>query len=489
MIKNLGLISFFLILIGIGWRLENQPSSTTTPNLANISDSFYLIEKGEFEISSLTGLELPAAKVDFTNKDSQSTAAAGAIVEDISYPANLAVINELLKRFKEIALLKELRVLPGKRKDFFSKNDWRIKLLAQDKEFEFRIGDVSELSGNFYIEVLTGEKQGVFLAKDMSFYEGLYKNELEADLGRHKELVALVQTPPEGLADKRVFLDLLERGIRSLKVDSGINRWFSLDFQKKITVPPPPKGIAPAINNETLAGLLNHALFSGIISKKDVRFQNSLDKPFSTIEFFFGDKDGGSKLAKLYKAKDQDQLYYLEYPSDYGSAEAVFLIKKQYLGLFFGSAQHFWIKKPNLGNQDLSKLNSLSFSLGQSPSKMENLIIADLKSFEIKAENPAIKIEDRQYYNLVFNALFANNGLEQAEFVNQLGANEMKAREEGLSQKIYLKVFGKIFALSIEAQEMILLDLEDRTEFRYNVGEVVEELSLKHFFVFKTQQG
>ncbi|MEX0798849.1 MAG: hypothetical protein WEB87_01165 [Bacteriovoracaceae bacterium] len=463
--KNLGLAFVLGLLVWAAWLLEGREG-------ADVDSPIW--DKGEplaaFEVVNLVEISLPHSKLI---KDGQEL-----IVADLGHPADTSKTLKLINKLNSLRSLKELKVSDEKKEEFFSHQDHFIRVKTFEREWELRLGDVSELTGNFYIQIFKNGKQRLYLAKDVSLFEGFYQNELEADLRKYLELKNIIAAKPFDFADKRLFARIHSKELRKVKIDNKRVRWFELDFTSNTTTPAPPEGIQTADLKRTLSNLLEKSLFLKFFEMK----KNALENPLSKLKLrteseevsaeLYGSMNGRRGLFVM-KSNEPDRIYELE-----GEAAQ----------LFFENVQVFWDKRLNISGIDFKSKERLRFSLGADRNRARQFEISNVKEFKVEAMDPSIQIKDQKYFNLLFNAILANRGFEQALSVAYHTKEELEQRIKRFESKVFMRVFDKDLVFSYQDGLLVLLDLKHSLELVFPSDLKINRLSEKLFFAFKQIQ-
>ena len=466
MIKNALLVFALFSLIGLAWLLEGDLGEKLSPNYDGSTPIVQLSEPQVMEI------HLPKVKI--------SREKHGLIVKDISLPVDKRKVSALVEKLSGLRSLKTLNdANNGNVSQYFAHQDHFILVKSSVGEIRLRLGDVSEVTGNFYVQLIHGDKQSLHIVKDTSFFEGFYKNELEANLRKYLDLKDLVSAKPIDYADKSLFGEIDIASAQKLKVDNRRNRWFELDLVNETTTPAPPRGIRAANLKELVAKNLETLRFASVLKLDG----GVLDDGLSRLELQLKNENKACELFGVFNGRrglfakldsDPDRIYELE---DKGGR------------LFFETLQSFWRKVPDLGPTNLSTLQSLDFSLGADKAKLAKFRVPDLGSFTIAPGEDGIEVKNQEYFNLLFNVLFSGNGFEQAGMANQLSEKELGSKIAQAKSKIFLNVFGKRFVFILSDGTLTLLDEDNLVELVYRVQESLKNLSQEQFFAFKDNRG
>ncbi|MCO4752849.1 MAG: hypothetical protein KC478_00135 [Bacteriovoracaceae bacterium] len=458
--KNALLALAFLSLVGVAWLLEsnNTEKSGTGQKVSGV-------EVASFKLAELLELELPNAKIIKKNND--------FVVGELNFPVNEAKLALLVKKLNGLRSVKTLKVANEQFSQFFSHQDHFVRIKTFNQDIKFRIGDVSELTGSFYMQGLDGAQAQLHLIKDTSLFEGFYQNELEADLRKYLDFKDLISSKPFDLIEKQLLSPSFIAGIEKIRIDNSRNRWFELDLVKNTSLPVPPKGVRIRPAGRAIANSLEKVKFDRFI-KED---KSSMDEQLSQVEIttkegvlnltLFGLRNGNKGL--FLKRSDDDKTYIISEGQRF----------------FFENVQSFWDKRIDLSAHDLESLSKIEFELGQDPKELYSFVVDDIKKFSITTNHKNIKINDLSYFNLLFNVIFANNGFEQADMINALTSKESASLIKALKNKIWMKVLGRTLVFAKEHDSIVMLDTKTNLQYVYYDNEEVEQLKSKLFFAFK----
>ncbi len=399
----------------------------------------------------------------------------GPFLPSIGDPADPEKVESLIEKLKGLRIVKEIK--SKKESDFFSHQDLPIGIETKKGAQEASIGDVSEVTGNFYGRGKNAKGESrVFLLRDISFYEGFYKDELELKLRKYWELKKLLSSSPLELADKRLFRPSIIAKANGVHFDAKINRWFEIELPDKKIRPAPPEGIRANISPREVRRLLLNVSFDAFVDDK----ASVLEDLLSVIEISARDK---TLKAELYGKLNGKAGLFARLSDD---PERIYFIQEKGREAFFLSAQSFYDKRPKLKNE--KDLEGLKFSLGPKAGQLEKFVLENGKTFEVRGHRGKISKRAQQRFNLVFNVLFASNGFDQADRVRKLGMKEMELTLASLKSPVYLEFLGKTFVFKLKGAELYLWDLEERLQFVYMTGDSLKSLTADQFFALEREE-
>ena len=454
MVKTIGLIALLGLLLFIGRRMDQAKDEG--------------VKLFDFDRKEVISIALKKARIALKE--------GGPFLPSIGHPADPEKVDSLIEKLKGLRVVKEID--SEDESEFFSHQNLSIRLETEKGAQTARIGDVSEVTGNFYGQGKNAKGETrIFLLQDISLYEGFYKDELELKLRKYWELKKLLSSSPLELADKRLFRPSIVAKARRVHFDPKINRWFEVDLADKKIRPAPPEGVGTNISPQEVRRLLLNVSFDAFEDNDS----SVLEDLLSVIEI---SADGKNLKAELYgKLNGKSGLFAkLSY-----SPGRVYFVQEKGREAFFLNAQKFYDKRPKL--KVTEELKGLRFSLGPKAGELEKFVLENGQTFEVRGHRGKISKRAQQRFNLVFSVLFAANGFQQAERVRRLGMKEMELALASLQRPVYLEFSGKTFVFSLKGSELFLWDLEERLQFVYKTGDTLKSLAADQFFALEGEEG
>jgi hypothetical protein len=350
-VKNLALFTLLCILIGIAYIFDRDESSPKRALITNFNE--------------LETIELENAK--FSLKDASQ-------IE----PQKL---SRLLKRLESLNITDEISEV--------NLNDTpktTIKLKFKDRSEELVFENLNEVTGGFYLK--RGDQ--LLLIEDTYTFEGFYRDERELFFKRYQSLIALLKKPLDYFLKKRVFNEI---DIKTLKIKSGTNREFEVNFVHNTTM---PKVLKP----------LNYINFSEV------------EKVIEGLSYFSKHKNitNPHKLSQV-ELNESLQVDVLKSSKNFFLLfnKTYYEISEKDAQILSSNVQRFWDKKINLDFINaIEKANNI-FSLHFPDNSEYNFKLKNMEVFSYKQLES--KKFDNNYINLLFNIVLSNKPFDQARYV------------------------------------------------------------------------
>jgi hypothetical protein len=374
-------------------------------------------------------------------------------VGELNYPANSAAIEKLLHRFQSIHKLKEIRLTEKNEKEFFIHQDHMITITSFGKKWKYRLGDVSEITGNFYFQDLSGPVKKLYLAKDVSTFEGFYRSELELYLNQYIQLKDFILGKPESYVEPRVFHLLGLKKLEKIRIDNQWNRWFEIDLMNETLTPPPRKGIKTKQLKLLTQGLL------GNVKMKNLHKEGVLGEVIGTVKFYGMEK---TIEAKLHESLDGQKGLYVAYSGN----DWIYELDEKSKTLFFMNRQDCLDKKINYPVL-LHQLKKLDFEMALGDGKYFSFHVDDIQKFEFESKSKQVTKIHVQNMNFLFNLVFGLDKFKHASEIQDVapsGKNRMFT--------IQLKLLEKELQIDFYQEQIVILDLSDKYQllYPYNFG-------------------
>ena len=388
-------------------------------------------------------------------------------VADLNYPASSLAIENLLKHLHAIHQVKMIEMSTLNQSDFFTHQDHIISLSSFGKEWKYKLGDVSELTGNFYFADLSNGIEKLYLARDTSTFEGFYKTELELYLNQYVQLKNMILASSQAFLEPKVFYELDIDRLDSIKIDNKWNRWFEVKLDKGETIPAIVKGLKYHNLKMQVQNLINEVVHEGI-AKEGV-----LGEVISTIKF----KDMTKSIeAKLYNQLDGRQGSYVKYDG----SDWIYKLKDDSKNLFFMNVQDFWDKKVHYPIK-VKELSRLDFAIGVSQENSYRFYVDDLERFEFKTQNTNIKNINIEHMNFLFHILFGLENFQQASRVDSI-----QNSSNGKNTSIFVKLLDVLLRLDFYSDQVVVVNLSENYQLYFDTSFSRVKISdIDDFFALK----
>lgn len=369
------------------------------------------------------------------------------IVKEMNFLASNQNVNKLLKIIESIHQLDLVKLNGKSEKEFFKYQDYEFTISSKENTWKYRLGDVSELTGNFYVQDLNAKDRPIYIAKDTSLFEGMYKNELELYLNQYIRLKNYISAAPKVYMEPRVFYDVLQNGISRIKINNRWNRWFEVDVTANKTIPE----IKSALKYLNLKSEVTSKM--NLIHFKELHKDSVLSEKVSDIEIT---SEGKKIVASLYVSLDGRAGNFLQIKGN----KWIYELKEGAEKLFFQNVQQFWDKKIHY-QKDLSKLKRIDFELSVADI-FYKFYIDDIEKFEFKWDDAKVKSVNVQNLNFLFHILFGLENFNQALIVKDLEKND----KEIFAMKV--KLLNKELTLRFYLKDIILENHSDNYQMHYD---------------------
>ncbi len=351
--------------------------------------AYYWEERGgkissEQQLIIKSPLSLTLSKLSLVKKGEQW------FLEDYGVPIEKAFSALLNRMLGGLMISSRIQVSPQKESEYFSQTNLNFKINNKS----FILGDYSNIDKGFFIK--RGEE--LFLVKDSTDYEGVFKSLDEEEYKKYSNLKNLIESDPSYLFPTRIIHS--SSPLQSI-IHYTNGSMYKLDIQFNETFPKPLKGLNE-INILTKVDELN---FTGKIL--NITLQKSQPKQSPISKMIITSKEGTSEYWLLNQYDKKEGLFI--WNSNKGLILEVESIDDS---LFSSSVSDFWNKKLSL----LSKIEnkkSLGFTMIKGSQKVRGQVL-DTSKFSYSSKEFSF---DRGKLNLLFGILLNNTPFEQASFV------------------------------------------------------------------------
>ena len=321
-------------------------------------------------------------------------------VGELGYPADMKKIESVLSILTALRSMRTIEVTEGKQEEFFRFHKHTFSLTDQmGSTHFFKLGDYSEVTGEFYLEYTYMGKKKIYLAMlDMSF-EGVYRTEKEAEIFKYIKFKDLVESSPEQLMTTKILPQKIISSIKQLDMTKeGVT--VEVDVENKTTKPEIPKAL---VFND----------FSSVLDEKfRVKVKKVYRNKFEQLEGLFSQVkiNNNETTLSLFKYFDGSKGYFL-----YNSFYDVIVELDSLRGtIFLASEQDFWKKQFTLLDK-LKGKTSFKFSISDMKESV-GIEVLDVNSFNYKADGD--RGLNTGLLNLVFNILFNSKEFYQSDFID-----------------------------------------------------------------------
>lgn len=462
--KNSLLVVIIIALIGAAYYLDQKEDVVDlAPNRLKGEKIF------KIKLDDLREIHLPKTKLK-NNKGKW-------LVTDLLYPVDRKLLGELVNRLNNIHVLKEIKVNEKVIDDFFKYQNHYIKLLSFEDNMEVRLGDVSQVTGHFYMQIYKNRQQKLYLCHDTTFFQGFYRTEEEANMQRYLGFKNLVLLTPKKLIEKKVLKDIDIDSLRKVSFEAISVEPFTMDIESNSTEPKTPAQIQKLNFRSSLKAIKENLFFEKFYERDD----QILNKRISSTTFQFINK---SKIEfELFGEMDKRNGYFLTITND----KTIYELDAKSISFFISQLSDFWLKKLLLPKTQFSGNDAFEIKLSQDNKKWYKFEVFDLKQFKIKSLQDNVTVNPEiQNFDQLFNLLFGQN---QFKVATKLSVLDKKSKEElTKSGGVYIDIFGrKVFANKLN-DIVYLLDLDKQLQYIYVKGAQDSiDFSTKHFFETKSK--
>jgi hypothetical protein len=357
-------------------------------------------------------------------------------------------INEVLNIFSGLMIEGKI----DKREElsnYFKFNKVKASFISGGVEQTITLGDVSEITGNFYI--LLNDKD-LYICSDQSLLDTPYKTQLDLKLRKYLRLKSTLSLIPFDLLNKRVLYNYDLTKLKKIKVDGRRNRWFELDLVKNITSPKPYKGIEPKKLLEYTVHLLNKFM----IKKRMTINSKLLSDEMGVVNLFFDDEQIEMKLYASYNGVFGRYLHM-------SNSIEIYELETISKNVFYMNIQDFW-NKTFIFNENMQEIDSFGFELSSDNKIYNSFSISDAKEkFVIKSLSENVEFTEFKI-NFMFNLIFNLVDFKEAKYIEE----NIDLQKE--KSHLFLKLFNKTFSIYKNKNLITVVDhtLKIKYFFNYN---------------------
>lgn len=440
MIKNLFLLFLLFTLIGFTYYWEELDKKKKFTSQTEYKKLFSFMSQDVMEIN-LTSLKL-------IKKESRW------IIGELDYVASKTKVDYILKTLDGLKIISKLKVDSKKNEEFFIYQDHSFRIRTFDNEYFLRLGDISNISGFFYLELTLAGQKHLYLVKDDNIYEGLYKNALEAEFQKYIRFKKIITSAPQQLIDNNLLPDYKFNFLETVEIAAKSRPKFELNLKENTTIPQ----IFKKLKYKDLRQHFNSLFKSlNVESIKKIK-TNVLSEVQSSIKLI---QENSSLELKLYgKLNDEVGNYITISNNDW-----IFSITDKSKKVFFVDVQDFW-KKKFIYPRAIHEYDRFIFELGERNNRYK-FKVDDISNFEIKIDDNRLDSINTGNLNLLFNIMFNLVNFNESSFI-----------------KNYLSTLDK----TIPVFDLKLLNKRFKFQFlKYSIIVQDVDLELEYHFIHKNQ--
>lgn len=431
--QNLILTAILAILISFAYFWEQKEGK----KILSINSTDELLF--DFDKKSIVELTLKKSKL-IKDKDKW-------VIGELNYQVDTQKLNFILNTLEGISIVKRFESSVDT-KEFFAYQDHAFRIKTYEKEIGFRLGDISSVTGYFYLEKFDLGKKELFLVKDTNAYDGIYKDDVEAEFRKYLAFKNIITMEPMDLISRKLIPDLSLATVNKVKVDNKANRWFEIDFEKQTTIP----AIYPGLKYKQLMKVFSNAWQKVQVDKFIKKDKNILAEVVSTVLIHSENKE--TKVQIFGKFNEVSGLYAMIDDKDY-----VYVLNESSKSFFFSNVQNFWLKRIDY-KVDFSKIKKFNFSIGDM-NKFYQFKVDDVEAFEVVIDDSRVKMIKTQNMNMLFNLILNLVEFKEAKYVTQNLTKKLKGTF------IRLNIFQKKLKIVFSQNSITVQNLSDKLEYFY----------------------
>jgi len=441
-----------------------------------ISVAYLYEEKGENPIGYLTEHE---RAVEFKNDQILSISLKNTkvfkdkyqwVIGELNYPADS---NKMKTFIKSLSGIKKLKVIESKDnvgENFFQHQDHPFIVQTFDKEIFYRLGDISPVTGHFYLERSANGKKELFLCEDTNVYDGIYKSKLEAEYQKYLRLKDLVSMLPMALIEENLFIKFNWIGVQSVKIDNKRNRWFEVNFEKQETIP----NVTASIEYKNVENVFKSLLKSIRVFSIYTNKSSGLDEKLATVEI---KKPKSITTIELYGTLDGQNGYFVKLDGN----DLIYQIEEKASVFFYSNVQDFWNKKIHY-NQKLSEIKTLDFSVGDRPKNKVDFFVNDLTEFKFETKDKRVNGINTSNFNFLFNLVLGLTEFREAKFITS------SAKHNAARFKLYVDILDKKLCINFFKSQIIVSDIVNKVDYFYPFNNsLLKASAIEDFFTLNVK--
>jgi hypothetical protein len=389
----------------------------------------------------------------------------------VAWGIDQEVLNEVVNIFQQIGKFSTIKKTGNG--EYFSENTTQFDLLVNGNWKRYVLGNVSKITGSFYVKDLDQEET-VNICTDDSLLQVIHKTPVDLNLKKYLRLKNIINSKVNKFFDHNIFTGLninLDK-LKTVTIDNKTNRWFNLDIQEKVTNPTAPINIRYRNFFNRMIESIEKIKIIKIIGQG----QNVLTNPRGTIKFD-GEKESSLKLYSGLNGK------YGQYLKVKGRNDIIEM-KLEDSSLFFLNIQDFWIKKIKY-EVDFKSLKNFDFQMSTNGNRYYQFRVNDLETFKVTTLDKKVSFISNTHINFLFNLLLNLADFKEAHHIEVIHPSEKANKGEKID--LHIKLFKKHFSVGIEEDFITVRDYNSMVlyKFKYNQTQVDPSFFDKIFTVVK----
>jgi hypothetical protein len=420
-------------------------------------------EKIKVEAKSLITVDGTITKIKTDSFHLEKDKSNNWNIRDEERKVNLQYVELIERVLKGLVIQGEVKDLKQK-EAFFKHRKKSIEVTSNKTKYHLVIGDVSELTGNFY--VLKDNKK-LYIVSDDSLYDQPYKTEFDLKLKKYIRLRNILNLKSFDLVNQSLLYGIELDKIKSIKIDSKRNRWFQIDLEKDLTTP----AIYTGINYKNLK---KYSLF--LLNKFKVKREIKQNTEFISNEMGHIQLQTDTKRIDLHLYSSLNGQFGRYVKLSEGKKVKFFEIREVSKNMFYMNVQDFW-NKTFIHNIDFTQIKNFEFQLGHNFENLKSFTVSDVKTkFKISSKDKKLEYQEFKI-NFCFNLLLNLVDFTEAKYV------EEKIDIKKNKSDVYFLLFGKTFGISKKKNLITVVDHSLRIKYHFNyISEPIPDDFFKSFF-------
>lgn len=249
------------------------------------------------------------------------------------HDVDLKKVNDFLNR---VSFVRAVKYIPNEEiknlADFFPEKHQKITFRFEKGVLEYRLGKKLDYSQEFYVQLVSKEKNVVAISKDSLPFEGVIAKEgAHKSDHKYRRVRALFYLPPNFFMKMNLFSKIIKD--EKFNFSNNRNKKFSVDFKSFLTIPSPYKGI-------TVSEPKVRFLKKSLEELRAQRFISQFDK--NKLGKMVGSLETGKGVYKIHESYNSDKFYYVITPKENG----LYQLKPKEQRVFLFNVQDLWDLRP-----------------------------------------------------------------------------------------------------------------------------------------------